>query len=127
MTRQSLAFVKSKNTKPEKVVRSALFAIGKRFRIHVKELPGSPDVVLPRYKMVIFVHGCFWHRHPGCKFAYVPKTNKEFWSTKFRQNQERDVRNEMQLKKLGFHCVIIWECETKQPLLLQNKLRLLFE
>ncbi|MDB4706031.1 very short patch repair endonuclease [Verrucomicrobia bacterium] len=127
MTRQSLAFVKSKNTKPEKVVRSALFAIGKRFRIHVKELPGSPDVVLPRYKMVIFVHGCFWHRHPGCKFAYVPKTNKEFWSTKFRQNQERDVRNEMQLKELGFHCVIIWECETKQPLLLQNKLRLLFE
>ena len=127
MTRQSLAFVKSKNTKPEKVVRSALFAMGKRFRIHIKELPGSPDVVLPRYKMVIFVHGCFWHRHPGCKFAYVPKTNKEFWSTKFRQNQERDVRNEMQLKKLGFHCVIIWECETKQPLLLQNKLRLLFE
>ena len=127
MTRQSLAFVKSKNTKPEKVVRSALFAMGKRFRIHVKELPGSPDVVLPRYKMVIFVHGCFWHRHPGCKFAYVPKTNKEFWLTKFRQNQERDVRNEMQLKKLGFHCVIIWECETKQPLLLQNKLRLLFK
>ena len=127
MTRQSLAFVKSKNTKPEKVVRSALFAMGKRFRIHVKDLPGSPDVVLPRYKMVIFVHGCFWHRHPGCKFAYVPKINKEFWSTKFRQNQERDVRNEMQLKKLGFHCVIIWECETKQPLLLQNKLRLLFK
>ncbi|MDB4779060.1 very short patch repair endonuclease [Verrucomicrobia bacterium] len=127
MTRQSLAFVKSKNTKPEKVVRSALFAMGKRFRIHVKDLPGSPDVVLPRYKMVIFVHGCFWHRHPGCKFAYAPKTNKEFWLTKFRQNQERDVGNEMQLKKLGFHCVIIWECETKQPLLLQNKLRLLFK
>ena len=127
MTRQSLAFVKSKNTKPEKVVRSALFAMGKRFRIHVKDLPGSPDVVLPRYKMVIFVHGCFWHRHPGCKFAYVPKTNKEFWLTKFRQNQERDVRNEMQLKKQGFQCVIIWECETKQPLLLQNKLRLLFK
>ena len=126
MTKHSLACVKSKNTRPEMLVRSALFALGKRFRLHVKSLPGSPDIVLPKYRMVIFVHGCFWHRHDGCKYAYTPKSNQSFWIQKFRQNVDRDSKNEQNLAIVGFDCKIIWECETRKPAVLEAKIKSFF-
>ena len=126
MTKHSLASVKSKNTKPEMLVRSALFAMGKRFRLHVKSLPGSPDIVLPKYRLVIFVHGCFWHRHDGCKYAYTPKSNQSFWIKKFRQNIERDIKNLNELTSLSLKCCLIWECETKNPAILDVRIRSLF-
>lgn len=79
--------------------------------MHLKDLPGKPDIVLPKYKTVIFVHGCYWHRHPGCKYAYTPKTRVEFWLTKFRENVERDKRSQSALKDKGWRVLIVWECE----------------
>jgi len=106
--------IRSKDTAPEKRVRSFLHNAGFRFRLHVKELPGSPDIVLPKYRTVIFVHGCYWHRHPGCKFAYTPKTRIEFWQNKFTQNVERDLKKESLLKQAGWDVLIVWECSTKE-------------
>jgi len=106
--------IKDKNTEPEKRIRSMLHELGYRFRLHRKDLPGRPDVVLPKYKTVIFVHGCFWHRHRGCKYSYQPKSRVEFWKTKFDTNVERDERNTEKLKKLGWRVLIIWECELEQ-------------
>lgn len=105
--------IRSKNTSPEKVVRSVLHAQGFRFRFKAKDMPCKPDIVLPKYKTVIFVHGCFWHRHANCKFAYTPKSRVVFWENKFRENLERDARNEASLRQLGWKIVTIWECETK--------------
>ncbi len=105
--------IRSKNTRPEMIVRSWLHRNGYRFRLHRKDLPGKPDVVLPKYKTVIFVHGCFWHRHEGCKKATTPKNNKEFWEKKFSENMERDKVCYLKLKDLGWKVVVIWECETK--------------
>ena len=99
-----------KNTKPEILVRRYLHGAGLRFRLHRAGLPGRPDLVLPRYRAVVFVHGCFWHRHSGCKFAYTPKSNLKFWTTKFRDNVERDIRIVAQLRKLGWRVFVIWEC-----------------
>jgi DNA mismatch endonuclease (patch repair protein) len=82
--------IKDRNTKPEIIVRKALHRLGYRFRLHRKDLPGRPDIVLPKYKTVIFVHGCYWHRHKGCKYAYTPKSRVEFWERKFKENSERD-------------------------------------
>ena len=107
-----MARVKGTNTKPEVVLRSLLHRMGYRFRLHRKDLPGSPDIVLPKYRTAIFVHGCFWHRHPGCKRTTTPKNNYEFWQTKFAQNIERDARKHAQLLQLGWHVIIVWECET---------------
>lgn len=104
--------IRSKNTKPEKLVRSLLHGMGYRFRLHKKDLPGKPDIVLPKYRTVLLVHGCFWHRHPGCKYSYTPKTRKKFWETKFEKNVERDRTNIDALKKLGWNVEIIWECQT---------------
>lgn len=110
---QNMAQVKSKNTKPEMLVRSLLHRMGYRFRLHIKTLPGHPDVVLPRYKAVIFVHGCFWHGHEGCKRATMPATRTEFWRKKIDGNQSRDRRNLNALEELGYRCLVIWQCEMK--------------
>jgi DNA mismatch endonuclease (patch repair protein) len=104
--------IKGKNTRPELVVRSLLHAAGYRFRLHGK-LPGKPDIVLKKYKAVIFVHGCFWHRHPGCKFAYTPKTRVAFWTDKFQKNIERDEHHTEALLASGWLPVTIWECDIK--------------
>lgn len=102
-----------KDTKPEMVVRRALHALGYRFRLHRKDLAGRPDIVLPRYRTAIFVHGCFWHRHPGCRKASTPKTRVEFWQDKFTANIARDERNVAALEADGWSVLTVWECETK--------------
>ncbi len=103
--------IKNRDTKPEIAVRSLLHRMGYRFRLHRKDLPGRPDIVLPKYNTVIFVHGCFWHRHKNCRFAYTPKSNIEFWTEKFEKNIRRDDRNKVALENLGWNVKIIWECE----------------
>jgi len=105
--------VRQKNTKPETVVRQALHAAGFRYRLHRRDLPGSPDIVLPGRKAVVFVHGCFWHRHPGCKAASTPKTRAEFWARKFDANVERDRRAIDALSEKGWAVHVVWECETR--------------
>ena len=104
--------VKSKDTTPELIVRSFLFRHGFRFRLHVKNLPGRPDIVLPKYKTVVEVRGCFWHRHKGCKKATMPSTNTDFWKSKFKQNIERDKQHAKELKSLGWNLIVVWSCET---------------
>lgn len=103
--------IRSKDTKPELIVRSMLHRMGYRFRLHRKGLPGKPDIVLPRHKTVIFVHGCYWHRHPGCKYAYHPKSRVDFWEKKFRENVERDTKARAALEALGWRVLVVWECE----------------
>ena len=120
---RNMAAIKSKNTKPEIAVRKMLHALGYRFRLHRKDLPGSPDIVLPKYKTVIFVHGCFWHRHENCKYASTPKTRKEFWETKFKVNVKRDKEIQEKIKNIGWHSVVIWECEIKNKDILINELK----
>lgn len=105
--------IRGRNTKPEIIVRKYLHAAGFRFRLHVKDLPGKPDIVLPRYKTVIFVHGCFWHQHPGCKDAVMPKSNKEFWFTKLNSNISRDQKNITALQTQGWKTIIFWECDIR--------------
>lgn len=105
--------IKGKNTKPELLLRSALHKLGFRFRIQRKDLPGKPDIVLPKYKTIIFIHGCFWHRHPGCKYAYTPKSNIEFWTSKLEGNVIRDRLTEKALEEMGWRILIVWECEIK--------------
>jgi DNA mismatch endonuclease, patch repair protein len=104
-----------KNTIPELLVRSALHRAGLRFRIHGRGLPGRPDIVLRKHQTVIFVHGCFWHRHAGCRYATTPATNKPFWSRKFSDNVGRDARNRSALRKAGWRVLTVWECETRKP------------
>ena len=110
---RNMSAIKSKNTKPEIAVRKVLHSMGYRFRLHSKDLPGSPDIVLPKYKTVIFVHGCFWHRHENCKYASTPKTRQEFWEAKFRENINRDKLNQENLFSKGWKIIIVWECEIK--------------
>lgn len=112
--------IKGKNTKPEMVVRSLCHAMGLRFRLHRKDLPGSPDMVFPKYRLCLFVHGCFWHRHPGCKYAYTPKTRLDFWLPKLQRNVERDREKEEALRALGWRVEVVWECETKDLARLQD-------
>lgn len=105
--------VKCENTTPEMTVRKYLHGLGFRYRLHSKELPGKPDIVLPKYRTVIFVHGCFWHRHKGCQYAGMPKSNMAFWRRKFESNVARDKKNSAALRRAGWRCLTIWECETK--------------
>ncbi len=105
--------VKGRDTNPERLVRSLLHRMGYRFRVHRKDLPGTPDIVLPRYRKIIFVHGCFWHQHPGCPKSKRPASNREFWDRKFENTITRDQRNIAQLKELGWDTLIIWQCETR--------------
>lgn len=108
-----MARVKQKNTGPEMQVRRALHRLGYRFRLHRKDLPGRPDIVLSRYRTVIFVHGCFWHRHPACSLASSPKTRAEFWQAKFDANVARDAAVEKTLTDAGWTVIVIWGCETR--------------
>jgi DNA mismatch endonuclease (patch repair protein) len=110
---ENMGRIKGRNTAPEINVRRILHRLGYRFRLHRKDLPGSPDLVLPKYHAVIFVHGCFWHRHGGCKFSYTPKTRTEFWSEKFAKNVERDRVAVESLLEHGWKVLVMWECESK--------------
>ena len=109
-----MSAVKGKDTKPEMIVRKYLFSKGLRFRLHVRSLPGNPDIVLPKYKTVVFINGCFWHGHEGCKYYRLPKSNVEFWESKITNNKNRDVLNETKLKELGWRVIRIWECEIRR-------------
>lgn len=113
----NMSRIKSKDTIPERIVRSYLHRNGFRFRLHVKELPGKPDIVLPKYKTVIEVRGCFWHRHPNCKYAYVPKTRIDFWQKKFNENIKRDLTNKQLLSAAGYNVLTVWECEITEAYL----------
>nr|WP_244644365.1 very short patch repair endonuclease [Pseudomonas fluorescens] len=105
--------IKGKDTKPEMIVRSMCHELGLRYRLHRKDLPGTPDLVFRKYRLCLFVHGCFWHRHPGCKYAYTPKSRLDFWLPKLAKNVERDARTQRALEEAGWRAAIIWECQTK--------------
>ena len=115
--------VKSKDTSTEIRVRRAAHALGLRYRLHRRDLPGTPDLVLPKHRKVIFVHGCFWHRHAGCKKATMPKSRVRFWKSKFSSTVARDQQAVSDLEDLQWNVVVIWECETKSPERLSNRLR----
>lgn len=108
--------IRGKNTNPEMILRSILFRQGFRFRVHKKDLPGKPDIVLSKYKTVIFVHGCFWHFHKDCREGRIPPSNTEFWKAKLEKNVERDVRHKENLEKLGWTVLTAWECEIEKSL-----------
>ena len=114
--------IKAKDTKPEMVVRKLLHGLGYRYRLHRKDLPGTPDLVFPSRRKVIFVHGCFWHRHPGCKRATTPKTRKTFWEEKFRNNMRRDAHAIERLQAEGWSILIVWECETNETQRLERRI-----
>lgn len=110
----NMSRIKSKNTSPELRVRSALHRAGYRYTLYGDNLPGKPDLVFRKYKTVLFVHGCFWHHHKGCKRANLPKSNKDYWVPKIMRNVERDAENRKLLKKSGWQVIIVWECQTKE-------------
>jgi DNA mismatch endonuclease (patch repair protein) len=110
----NMSQIKSKDNKPEVLVRKYLFSKGFRYRNNVKTLPGSPDIVLPKYKTVIFINGCFWHMHEKCPYFVWPKSNKEYWTKKLLKNKERDNKNQEQLRQMGWNVIIVWECELKK-------------
>ncbi|GGH02682.1 very short patch repair endonuclease [Pedobacter zeae] len=109
----NMSRIKSKNTKPEIFVRKFLHTNGFRYRLHVKDLPGKPDIVLPKYKTVIFVNGCFWHGHDQCRYYVIPKTKTEWWLSKINGNKAKDIINVNSLKKAGWRVIVVWECELK--------------
>ena len=111
--RYCMSRIRGKNTKPEILVRKGLHARGFRFRLHNKKLPGSPDILLPKYGVAIMVNGCFWHGHKGCRYATNPKSNAEFWETKIARNRHRDEVTAAHLEALGWHVITIWECELR--------------
>ena len=111
----NMSRIRGKNTKPEELVRKYLFAHGFRYRKNDARLPGKPDIVLPKYKTVIFVNGCFWHAHEGCRYFVWPKNNAEFWKKKIGEKIERDARNQTLITELGWRVIVVWECELKHP------------
>lgn len=108
-----MSHIRDKNTRPEMLVRKYLFSLGFRYRINVNTLPGTPDLVLRKYNVAIFINGCFWHGHVGCKYANLPKTNQLFWKQKIETNKKRDIEKQCQLRNLGWNIIQIWECELK--------------
>lgn len=108
-----MAAVRSKDTLPELAVRRLVHGLGYRYRLHAKNLPGCPDLVFPGRRKVIFVHGCFWHRHPKCRYSTIPKSRTDFWLAKFEKNVARDRRERRELKKLGWSVLVVWQCELK--------------
>ena len=124
MRSRNMSRIRCKNTIPEITVRSFLHRHGFRFRLHAKNLPGHPDIVLPKHKTVVEIRGCFWHRHFGCKKTTTPSSNVEFWKEKFERNVERDLKNEKLLRELGWRVIVVWECElkdaTRLPLLVEQ-------
>lgn len=109
----NMSRIKGKNTKPEEIVRSFLFSNGFRYRKNDKRYPGTPDIVLPKYKVMIFVNGCFWHKHEGCRYFVWPENNAEFWKEKIIKNTERDKKNYEQIRRMGWRVIVVWECELK--------------
>lgn len=107
----NMSRIRSKDTGPERVVRSMLHRMGYRFSLRQRDLPGKPDIVLPRYRTVVFVHGCFWHRHRGCRLAYTPKSRQAFWLKKFSDNVVRDRKVQRELRRLGWQVLTVWECQ----------------
>lgn len=118
-----MARIGSKDTQPELTVRRLLTEMGLRYRLHRRDLPGKPDIVFGPRRLVLFVHGCFWHRHRGCRMASMPSANAAFWQTKFDANMARDRRNTAALKRAGWRVAVIWECETRQPERLARRLQ----
>ena len=118
----NMSRIKGSNTGPERIVRSILHRMGCRFRLHRKDLPGKPDITLPKHKTVVFVHGCFWHRHKGCKDATMPKTRRLFWENKLQGNAARDRVNYRSIRYLGWRIIIVWGCETENPARLTSRL-----
>lgn len=114
---RNMSNIRSRNTKPETTLRKALFSRGFRYRINVRSLPGTPDIVLPKYRAVIFVNGCFWHGHNGCKYYVIPATNTEFWIKKIDNNIERDMKVTDTLQAQGWKVITVWECELRGPML----------
>lgn len=110
-----MSLVRSKDTKPEKLVRKIVFSLGYRYRLHSKDLPGKPDLVFTKKRKVIFVHGCFWHRHANCKLATTPATRQDYWLPKFQRTIGRDLETQKALREQGWEFLIIWECELKKP------------
>lgn len=121
-----MAAVRSEDTKPELAVRKIVHAMGYRYRLHVRKLPGRPDLVFVSRCKAIFVHGCFWHRHTGCRYATSPKTHAAFWKAKFSYNVARDRRNRRELKKIGWAVLTVWQCELKNPEKLTERLNEFF-
>lgn len=119
---QNMARITGKDTRPEMTVRKLLHAMGYRYHLHVKDLPGRPDIAFPGRKKAVLVHGCFWHRHPGCRYAYAPKSRVDFWNGKFAQNVERDSRNLKALADRGWESLVVWECEVKNLHALSDRL-----
>ena len=115
--------IRGRDTGPELVVRRTAHRMGFRFRLYRKDLPGTPDLVFPRHHLAVFVHGCFWHRHSGCRFAYSPKSRVEFWKEKFKQNVARDRRNQTALRDMGWRVLVIWGCETRNIKIVEDRLR----
>jgi DNA mismatch endonuclease (patch repair protein) len=109
----NMSRIRGKNTKPELLVRKFLFSQGYRYRLHVRDLPGKPDIVLPKYRTVIFIHGCFWHGHNGCKYFVIPKTRTSWWIDKINYNATKDIDNQQKLRESGWNVITIWECELK--------------
>lgn len=122
-----MSLVKGTNTKPEELVRKYLFKNGFRFRKNDKRYPGTPDIVLPKYRTIIFVNGCFWHQHPGCKSATIPETNRDYWLKKLQRNVERDAAQIDQLKCMGWHVIVLWECEISSKKKRAERLPLLLD
>ena len=122
-----MAGIKGRDTAPERRVRRIAHRMGLRFRLHRKDLPGRPDLVLPKHRLAVFVHGCFWHRHEGCKYAYTPKSRVAFWSEKFAANVARDARQQATLKALGWRVLVIWECETRHETAVEDRLAALIQ
>ena len=115
--------IRSKNTKPEVAVRRTLYSLGLKYRLHRKDLPGKPDIVLPKKKIAVFVNGCFWHQHEGCKRKSSPKSNTEYWEDKLKKNIDRQNRNIKSLKDLGWRVCLIWECEVKNDNLIEGRIK----
>lgn len=113
---RNMAAIRAKNTKSELIVRKYLWGNGFRYRVNSPRLPGHPDIVLRKYRTCIFVNGCFWHGHEGCRYYVVPKTNTDFWQDKISRNVKRDKSQQQQLAKMGWHCITVWECELKKGL-----------
>ncbi len=118
----NMSRIRGADTSPERIVRSVLHRLGARFRLHGKDLPGKPDIIMPRRRTVILVHGCFWHRHAGCKYAYTPKSRTAFWMRKFEGNVERDRRTVARLRKMGWRVIVVWECQTHDPVKLAGQM-----
>lgn len=119
---QLMAGIRGRDTAPELAVRRIAHRMGLRFRLHRKDLPGRPDLVFPKYKLAVFVHGCFWHQHSGCRYSHIPKSRTAYWTEKFSRNVARDRRNEEKLRVLGWQVLVIWECEVKDEKVVEWRL-----